>query len=262
VAGFASGPRIELARTLLRARLAGGDAAYDRAAALLAETKLIHPMEGSIAIKSMPAEHRSAFGAALREILAWAAATTRALRRRSWPRWAVKPTPSPAPSWPFVTVFAGLYTPSEHVFVKPKLLLEQAAISAFRSDYDPLPSGKAYEQLREDDPAAHVLRLVEAGQAPRDLAWTRPRSCYHAGRRVDGFRRVAARLALRQQGGCSMQVASTSPDDRTDAAHPACSGRQGLPGKLLLKLEFPQPARVGQGPHRLNMIERAEAPAR
>src|SRR5204863_5710320 len=95
---------------------------YDRAAALLADTRLIHPMEGSIAIKAMPVEHRAAFSAALREQLHGTgdyAARFDALVaavKIAKPDGEIK-----RPSWPFVTIFAGLYAPEEHVFVKPRL---------------------------------------------------------------------------------------------------------------------------------------------
>jgi hypothetical protein len=160
---------IDLAKTLLSASSLSAETGYDRAAALLAESKLIHPMEGAIAIKAMPAEHRAAFSAALREQLHGSGDNT---TRFDALVAAVKITKSETemkrPSWPFVTLFGGLYAPTEHVFVKPKLLLEQAAILGVQVDYDPLPSGKAYEQL------LGVVRTVEgklreAGHAPRDL---------------------------------------------------------------------------------------------
>ena len=160
---------IELAKTALSKDALTDEAGYDRAAAVLTDSKLIQPMEGSIAIKSMPAEHRMGFAAALRNLLHGSGdfegrfdALVSAVK-------LVKPDgEAKRPSWPFVTLFGGVHAPKEHVFVKPKLLLEQAAILGVQVDYDPLPSGKAYGQIQE------LLRTVEgklraAGLQPRDL---------------------------------------------------------------------------------------------
>ncbi len=159
---------LDVAKTLLASSSLTAETGYDRAAALLADTKLIHPMEGSIAIKAMPAEHRAGFSAALREQLHGTGDYAERFDALVAAVKIAKGEELKRPSWPFVTLFQGLYAPTEHVFVKPKLLMEQAAILGMQVDYDPLPSGKAYAQIQE------LVRAVDgklraAGLAPRDL---------------------------------------------------------------------------------------------
>ena len=146
-----------------------GDVGYDRTMSFLQDTKLIHPMEGTIALKTMPADTRAGFTDALRDLLHGSGDATARFDAFVAAVKLMKPDGElKRPSWPFVTMFAGFYSPVEQAYIKPKLLLEQAAILAETVDYDPLPSGKAYDQL------VHVLkvvskRLADAGQKPRDL---------------------------------------------------------------------------------------------
>ncbi len=146
-----------------------GNVGFDRTMSFLTDTKLIHPMEGTIALKTMPEDTRAGFTDALRDLLHGSG--DRAARFDAFVAAVKLMKPDgelKRPSWPFVTMFAGFLSPTDQAYIKPKLLLEQAAILAETVDYDPLPSGKAYEQL------VHVLevvskRLVDAGQEPCDL---------------------------------------------------------------------------------------------
>jgi hypothetical protein len=72
------------------------------------------------------------------------------------------------PTWPMATLFAALFAPESHVFVKPGLLRTQAAVLAIPVAYGSLPTGKLYAVFQE---VGNELRrrLEAAGQKPRDL---------------------------------------------------------------------------------------------
>lgn len=157
------------ARDVLGAGAFGADGAYDAIQAFLAETKLLHPVEGAVRFRSLAAEHRPALLDALKGVLHgdgdYAArfdAYVAAYKFVDAQGAAVRPT------WPLTTIFQALLAPADHALVKPKLLQEQALVLNLPVNYQPLPSGAVYEQLRA------VLKAVEgklktAGLAPRDL---------------------------------------------------------------------------------------------
>jgi hypothetical protein len=162
-------PGMESARALLSAEALAGPDGFANLTTVVGATTLLHPMEGQIPLRAIPEAHRAPIAAALRELLhgagdygprfdAWVAAFNAAR-----PEGATK-----GPSWPLTTLVPALYSPSEHVFVKPKLFQEQAKTLALPLEYVSLPNGVVYEQFRG------VLRAVEgklreAGLSPRDL---------------------------------------------------------------------------------------------
>lgn len=160
---------LELAARLLGADSLTAESGYAAATELIKATNLLHPMEGQIPFKSLTPEAQTAFATALRELLhgageygprfdAYVASIAMTERDGKAKR----------PSWPLATYLPALFAPTEQVFVKPKLLREQADMLEIRFDYDPSPSAALYEQFRA---VARALegRLRERGHAPRDL---------------------------------------------------------------------------------------------
>jgi hypothetical protein len=154
---------------LSQGALSGADA-FTGVQALVAATTLLHPMEGQIPLRAVPAEHHASIAAALRELLhgsgdyaprfeAFVAAFGAARAEGSTQK---------GPSWPLMTLLPALYAPSEHAFVKPKLFQEQAKILGVPIDYVSLPNGAVYEQFRSMMKTLSGT-LRENGQSPRDL---------------------------------------------------------------------------------------------
>lgn len=157
------------AREVLSDAALAADGAFEAVQTFLAETKLLHPVEGAVRFRSLAPEHRADLIAALRAVLHGTGdyaprfdAYVTAFKFTDAGGEIVRPT------WPLTTVFQALLDPVAHVLVKPKLLQEQAAVLNLPVNYQPLPSGAVYEELRA------VLRAVSerlraAGHAPRDL---------------------------------------------------------------------------------------------
>lgn len=143
--------------------------AFRNLATLLSESGLVHPMEVAVPFKGIVEADQPTFLSTLSALIhgsgdyaprfdAFVAAVKIAQADGSAKR----------PSWPFTSVFPALARPTEHAFIKPKLLQEQAGILGVKLDYQPLPSGAVYEQFRQ------LLRtlgeqLEARGQKARDL---------------------------------------------------------------------------------------------
>jgi hypothetical protein len=163
-------PAISEAKTRLSSDSLSGADAFAGVQALVAATSLLHPMEGQIPLRAVPAEHHVSIVAALRELLYGSGDYAPRFEAFVAAFGAARPEGSTqkGPSWPLMTLLPALYAPNEHAFVKPKLFQEQAKILGAQVDYVSLPNGAVYEQFRS---MMHSLagKLREVGQSPRDL---------------------------------------------------------------------------------------------
>lgn len=71
-------------------------------------------------------------------------------------------------TWPLATFVPAVYFPSEHLFVKPQPLEEQAQILGMSVGYDPEPTAEGYSRMKAVGEEVKK-RLVDAGHTPRDL---------------------------------------------------------------------------------------------
>jgi hypothetical protein len=160
---------VAMAREILSPSAFGEPAAvFEACTRLLGSTNLVHPFEGPVRFKTIVADDRPRFAEALGEVLHGGGdyghrfeRYVEALAVRS----AGRPT---RPTWPLSTIFQGLLAPEAHLFVKPKLLQEQAVILHLDIQYSPQPTSSVYEQFRAVS-AALGERLAAAGQQPRDM---------------------------------------------------------------------------------------------
>jgi len=161
---------VDLARELLAPGAFGDpDAVSEAALRLLGTGNLLHPFEGALRFKTIAPEDRPRMADALRELL-HAGGAPGPRFDRFVESLAVRGTGgAPArPTWPLCTIFSGLFDPATHLFVKPKLLLEQAAVVQVTVDYSPLPTSTTYQQFLAAARAVEE-RLRAAGHQPRDL---------------------------------------------------------------------------------------------
>jgi hypothetical protein len=163
-------PAIAEAHARLSREALSGPDAFGSVQALVAATTMLHPMEGQIPLRAVPAEHHAAIATALRELLHGSGDYAPRFEAFVAAFGAARPEGSAqkGPSWPLMTLLPALHAPKEHVFVKPKLFQEQAKIIGAPVDYVSLPNGAVYEQFRS---MMHALdaKLHESGIVPRDL---------------------------------------------------------------------------------------------
>ncbi len=162
---------VEAGETLSAKAFAEHDEAtlFEAAARLVKSTAFVHPLEGANLLGAMPEADRSAFVAALRDLLHGSGdAGDRFDRFVSTIKLEDGKGAAKRPTWPMTTVFAALVHPTEHVCVKPTVFQKQAALLKVVLDYQPLPTAAVYSRfltmVRKTEAA-----LVGAGQQPRDL---------------------------------------------------------------------------------------------
>jgi len=153
----------ELSKEKLEQALSNGDFTSVLASLknALTSMSLLHPIE-LIRLTKMEAENLPSYVGALRDLLHGTG--------DFGPRFDALVTNLHVkdPTWTMATIVSAMFTPGEHVFVKPSFFKDQAVILGIPVDYKSIPDANVYEQFRKV--ALEVRRrLEEKGQKPRDL---------------------------------------------------------------------------------------------
>jgi hypothetical protein len=163
---------IKLAREQLspeRLASATPEETFEVAKKLLGFTNLVFPMEGPIPFSTMKEEDRSAFVAALGELLHGGGAHGPRFEKfagsiRLWDAAGQ----GRKVTWPLATLLQALYAPEQHIFVKPTVFEQQALILNLSADKHAPVTSTIYERFLEVARKTSE-RLVAAGHQPRDL---------------------------------------------------------------------------------------------
>jgi hypothetical protein len=155
-----------LAASELRPLIAAGsfEAIFERAKQVhKAASGLLHPLGDIIPFSKMPPEHYEAFAKALFDVLHGEGDFS-----ARFDRWVETLAADGLATWPLATAPAALFAPEEHAFVKPSFYEKQATVLGIDIGYERVPSSAAYGRMQA---LAGTVRgkLVEAGEAPRDL---------------------------------------------------------------------------------------------
>jgi hypothetical protein len=139
---------------------------------LFQTAKLVHPLEGGLAITTLAAELKPSFVAALGELLHGAGDEAARLDRFIEAIQLKDTHGEPVRvSWPLATFLPAIYRPAEHVCVKPTAFRCQASLVGVEVDYQSRPSAHVYAQFLALAKATHD-KLAQAQKAPRDLVDT------------------------------------------------------------------------------------------
>jgi len=139
---------------------------------LFQTAKLVHPLEGGLAITTMAPELKPAFVAALGELLHGTGDEAARLDRFIEAIQLKDTHGEPVRvSWPLATFLLAIYRPAEHVCVKPTAFRCETSLVGVEVDYQSRPSAHVYAQFLALAKATHD-KLTQANQAPRDLVDT------------------------------------------------------------------------------------------
>ena len=148
---------------------ASPDALFEDARALLKQTTIVFPMEGTIPFNVLPEGERPAVVAALKELLHGAGDYSLRVEKFAGAL-SLKDKKGVAKkvTWPLATLFGAMFAPDENACVKPTVFASQATTLGLQVARTQPVVAAGYQQFLGVAKETQK-RLVTAGHKPRDL---------------------------------------------------------------------------------------------